>query len=308
MSNVNNYIVYLEVFFFCFFSESIAQTIGQGNPFAIFQKDSLQQSKDIISNEEMFPPPLFPYLSNESHDLQGDVQVAWVNYYGVSCQPGFDEATAIAIDQLGNVYVTGYSPNELFGVDYLTIKYSPAGEEIWVKRYNNEENGNDKPCAISIDASGNVYVTGSSEFSGTSWDYVTVKYDSNGKEEWSARFNGIGNRDDMATAMDIDDEGNVYVTGNCRNATQYYDYDYATVKYNAAGVQQWIRRYAGSGNHDDRANALVVDRAGNVYVTGSCSYLDSNSDYTTIKYNSNGTEQWIARYNGKQMTVMKQML
>ena len=136
MANVNNYIACLGVFFLSFFSESIGQTIGPGNPFAIFQKDSLQQSKDIISGEQLFSQPLFPYLSNESHDLQGDVQVAWVNYYGVSSQPGFDEATAIAIDQLGNVYVTGYSPNELFGVDYLTIKYSPAGEEIWVKRYN----------------------------------------------------------------------------------------------------------------------------------------------------------------------------
>jgi hypothetical protein len=56
---------------FCLYvcNESIGQTIEPGKPFAIFQKDSLQQSKDIISDEKMFYQPFFHYFLNESHDL-----------------------------------------------------------------------------------------------------------------------------------------------------------------------------------------------------------------------------------------------
>ena len=57
--------------------------------------------------------------------------------------------------------------------------------------------------------------------------------------------------------------------------------DYATIKYNFAGVEQWVARYNGPGN--GRAVALEVDTSGNVYVTG-WSTGHGWSVYTTIKY------------------------
>ncbi len=64
----------------------------------------------------------------------------------------------------------------------------------------------------------------------------------------------------------MDGSGNVYVTGFSM-AVEHQN-DYATIKYNSSGVQQWVARYNGPGNLSDKAISLAVDGSGNVYVTG----------------------------------------
>jgi len=74
--------------------------------------------------------------------------------------------------------------------------------------------------------------------------------------------------------------------------------DYCTIKYNSSGVHQWVARYNGPGNNYDYANSIAVDGSGNVYVTGYSFGSGTSDDYCTIKYNSSGVQQWVARYNG----------
>jgi hypothetical protein len=213
---------------------------------------------------------------------------------------GQDDAVAIAVDSLGNVYVTGKSSGGSpstggTGYDYATVKYDSAtGRELWVARYNDPGNGFDGAVAIAVDSSGNVYVTGLSTRSGTSLDldYVTIKYDSaTGLELWVARYDSPGNGDDAAYAIAIDSSGNVYVTGYSASSVTS---NYATIKYDSAGHEQWVARYGGLANI---AQAIAVDSSGNVYVTGqSAETAHSPTVYATIKYNSAGQEQWVARY------------
>ncbi len=210
---------------------------------------------------------------------------------------GTDGASSIVVDALGNVYVTGYSYGSSTNYDYATIKYNSFGAQHWVARYNGTGNSEDYATALTIDGSGNVYVTGSSNGSGTGLDYVTVKYNSSGVQQWVARYNGTGNGHDITKDLHVDELGNVYVTG--QSAGLGSNYDYATIKYNSAGVQQWIARYNGIGNDQDNVYDMSVDDFGNVYVTGY-SYVGALTvwDYTTIKYNSSGVQQWVALYNG----------
>lgn len=208
-----------------------------------------------------------------------------------------DEAFDIAVDGSGNVYVTGYS-NGLGGgqEDYLTIKYNSSGVQQWLRRYNGASSGSDYARSIAVWA-GNVYVTGKSWVSGISdYDYVTIKYNSSGVEQWVRSYNGQGDFYDEATSIAVDNSGNVYVTGGSTgNGTGL---DYATIKYNSAGVQQWLQRYNGPGNDYDRPNSLAVDGAGNVYITGESWGSSTGYDYSTIKYNTSGVQQWAQRYNG----------
>jgi hypothetical protein len=222
----------------------------------------------------------------------------WVaRYNGTGNSP--DLAKAIAVDDSGNLYVTGQSRGSDTGFDYVTIKYDPSGTAQWVKRYNNDSvNGADRATAIAVDGLGNVYVTGQSDGSGTGPDYATVKYDASGTQQWVMRYsnNDLADAPDFPTAIAVDGSGNVYVTGESTGSGT--GLDYATIKYNPSGTALWVVRYDNEPvSRDDIATAIALDGSGNVYVTGRSDGSDTGADCATIKYDSSGTELWVKRYN-----------
>src|SRR5207244_3614852 len=128
-----------------------------------------------------------------------------------------DEPDAIAVDNTGNVYVTGYSG------DIATIKYDAIGNQLWVAHYYGVEGR-----AIAADNAGNSYVTG---ITGSNGDFacVTIKYDPDGNQRWATVFNGPGTGEDGGLALALDGAGNVYVAGYSDSGTN--SYDYVTIKY-----------------------------------------------------------------------------
>jgi hypothetical protein len=155
-----------------------------------------------------------------------------------------------------------------------------------------------------VDGSGNVYVTGSSQGSGTGLDYATIKYDKDGNlsttwpdndgsgpnDRGLRRYNGPGNGDDEAYSLAVDSSGNVYVTGHSDgDSSGAVNFDYATIKYNSSGDQVWVARYNGPGNGDDQARALVLDVNRDVYVTGFASHSSQGYNDATVRYDPDGT-------------------
>ena len=226
-------------------------------------------------------------------------QEQWVvRYNGPS--NGTDEAFSIVVDQAGNVYVTGQSLSGT-NYDFATIKYNSLGQPQWTSRYNGTQSSIDNGVAVRVDISGNVYVTGGSTGMGSGLDYTTVKYNSiNGQEMWAVRYNGPNNADDIPSDLEIDNSANVYVTGGSSGSGS--SNDFATIKYNTSGQQQWVARYNGTGNDNDVAFSLGLSGTGNVYVTGSSIGQGSATDYATVMYNGSGQQQWATRYNGPNNT------
>jgi hypothetical protein len=169
--------------------------------------------------------------------------------------------------------------------------YDTSGVEQWVTRYNGPADHDDMARAIALDNSGNVYVTGSSEAISTDLDYATVKYNASGVEQWATRYNNTYNGLDMAQAITLDDSGNVYVTGRSFSAS--LDSDYATLKYDSLGIQQWVARYNGPGSGNDVANAIALDNSNNIYVAGYSVGEGTDCDYATLKYSPLGVTENI---------------
>ena len=221
-----------------------------------------------------------------------DGATAWRRTYG----GGFfsDDAQAIAVDDSGNVYVTGYSTGSFTAFDWATIKYYPDGDTAWARRYYDG-----RAFAIAADGSGHVYVTGNSynDSKGNN-DYATIKYYPNGDTAWVRKYDGPGGCHDRALAIAVDSYGNVYVTGeSCQSPWPETNADYATIKYYPNGDTAWVRRYNGLGDSADVATAIAVDSCGNTCVTGY-SWNGTDHDYATLGYDASGNELWVERYNG----------
>ncbi len=214
-----------------------------------------------------------------------------------------DQAYSIAVDNSGNVYVTGGSFGNGTERDYLTIKYNSEGDTLWTRRYNGPGFDLDEAIAIVLDDSNNVYITGYSE-NADNLDYFTIKYDSTGNQIWGARYIGDGNiSENRPHDLVIDGNGYIYVTGESSSSLGSPNLDsYATIKYDQSGDTVWTARYHGPGvNGLSQASALALDDSGNVYVTGRSdpsSAFGLNFDIVTVKYNSDGDELWVDRYNG----------
>jgi len=99
----------------------------------------------------------------------------WTNIYNGAGNTN-DYSQSLKMDSSGNVYVTGYSTGSGNNYDYATIKYSSAGVPLWTNLFNGAGNTNDYAWALTVDGSGNVYVTGQSTGIGSGYDFVTIKY------------------------------------------------------------------------------------------------------------------------------------
>ena len=193
-----------------------------------------------------------------------------------------DAATAVAVDGSGNVVVTGHSFNGT-NADYYTAKYAAAdGALLWEKRYNDTVDQDDYAVAVAVDSSGNVVVTGQSEYK----DYYTAKYAAaDGALLWEKRNNDAYG---SPTALAVDASGNVVVVGH----SQGNGY---TAKYAAAdGALLWEKFILGPDSDNiATANAVAVDASGNVVVTGYIMDDENRSSSYTAKYEAaDGSSLW----------------
>lgn len=224
-----------------------------------------------------------------------DGNLLWIAVYN---GPGNykDYPVALSADAAGNVYITGGSTGEGTATDFVTIKYSPAGNMEWAQRYASEGGLFDQPYSMAVDDFGNVYVTGAAAHyvtynSGSDW--ITIKYNTNGKQVWIQGYDD-GITDDRGTALSIDELGNVYAAGQCRGPS----YHIGIIKYDSAGTKQWITKYDGEKQSDDRISMIKPGGDGNICVTGYSS--EKNTDILTMKLNTEGEILWKKSFSSPE--------
>jgi hypothetical protein len=225
---------------------------------------------------------------------------------------GYDYGSSIALDNSGNIYITGafngtstfgnYSITSAGGNDIFIAKCNSTGVFQWVQKIGGTES--DTGTSLAVDGLGNVYFTG--YFQGTinigttsittagSIDFLVSKYNTLGYFEWTKHNNGQG------TGITLDATGNVYVTGNFTGTTSFGgttlnavgENDIFITKYNNSGLQSWVQKAGGASG--DFPKSITTDAQGNVFVTGG--YFGSATFGSTI-FNStvNNYNIFVAR-------------
>ncbi|MCK5561498.1 MAG: SBBP repeat-containing protein, partial [Thermoplasmata archaeon] len=239
----------------------------------------------------------------------------------------------IVVDNNGNVYVTGKSSSYNFPV--TTGAYDPTGSGIApnnqyegiIFKLDPSGNGNndllystyfggadeDWGEGIKIDASGNIYVTGSTK--SNDFPYTNDAFDKSyngGYDCFILKLNPAGtglsdliystfitgSSDDQGFGIDIDSSNNAYITGYTKSTDFPYtsgaadtdhngDKDAFVLKLNSAGTGLVYSTFIG-GTLPDEGYDIAVDTRGSAYITGMTNSTDfpitSNANDTNHNY------------------------
>lgn len=263
----------------------------------------------VDSGNNVYVMGITNYVANSS----GSLQLAKYNSLGeIEWQRSLSSGRAtgsgdVAVDSSGNVYVA--ATYVISSVDYWVLaKYDTYGILAWQKQISfGSSSATSNPVTdITLDSSGNIYVTGHSTGYNTGGylHAITHKYDGNGTVIWQRRYgdsvaaNAISN---YTYGVDVDSSGNVYVVG-ARTDNPYSLDTFITTKYNSSGTILWQRRLYGANSTITRGYGIAVDSSGNVYVTG---YYSTNTDKTMIfaKYDTSGTLQWQRNLGSQDLSI-----
>ncbi|HSF07063.1 MAG TPA: SBBP repeat-containing protein [Methylomirabilota bacterium] len=270
---------------------------------------------------------------DRSHPLVIDPLIAWATHLGGG---GDDQAFGVAVDVVGNVYVTGDTTSLDFpeigtsalagGVDAFVSKLDANGQVLLYSAYIGGT-GTDGGRAIDVDANNNAYLAGftdSADFPTTAagfqalpqgeFDAFVIKLDPNGVIAYSTFLGGSGV--DTAFGIAVDGNGRAHVAGGTRSidfpiasalqalpgggtcGTPPVDCrDAFVTRLSALGNVLEYSTFLG-GSNDDNANAIALDGNGRVYVTG----FTLSGDFPTTPGSfrpvpSAGLDAFVARVN-----------
>ncbi|MBD3219960.1 hypothetical protein GF314_01850 [bacterium] len=217
-----------------------------------------------------------------------DGTVAWVRlFHGAPGSNRPDQARGLAVDDDGNVYVTGWSTAADGDIDATTLKYSPAGDLLWERRQGSS-GGNAQAADVMIGADGHVYVSGAAWVNG-GFDGLLVKYDRDGNLLWSRTRDGGGGEWDSAVHLVAHPSGDIVVGGYTEVAA--LDAAWWVLRYTAAGDFVWDFVANGFATSEE-VEGVSVDPDGNIYVVGELALPGENQDLVTAKLSPAGGLIW----------------
>jgi hypothetical protein len=196
----------------------------------------------------------------------------WKRQLGTS---DHDWSSSLALDGLGNAYITGYTRGSLYGTnagdyDIFLAKYNSSGSLLWTRQIGTPSH--DESWGVATDGFGNVYISGWTKGSlcgpnaGES-DAFLAKYNSFGDLLWMRQ---IGTPFvDESWSLAVDAFGNAYISGGtagCLDGCNAGARDAFLAKYDPNGIPLMTCQIGTS--MDDYSLSVAVDGTGNAYISG----------------------------------------
>jgi len=193
----------------------------------------------------------------------------------------------MTIDRKGNVYICGERRKTIYFPkgstrfsDFFTAKYNTNGTLVWDKTYDRSQY--DWGLFIDVDKYGNVFVLGRTNDANSQRACTTIKYDSNGVQQWVNHYKVSGTGDSYCVALKTDKNSNTYI-----EASDQFSSSFVTLKYNPAGTLLWTRRY-----NNCNSQGFAIDNSGNILIAGISSGAGGMPQILTVRYDSLGNFNW----------------
>jgi hypothetical protein len=224
-----------------------------------------------------------------------------------------DVGLDIAVDALGNCYITGSFKSQFCAFDSITLtnqsfygggfmdifvaKYDSAGKVLWAKAGGAAYTA----CyadRIRLDAAGNIYIAGELPENGAEFDGSPIpdgspiflaKLRNTGELLWAERVDV-----DYESALAVTSSGDCFLTGgfsgtvsfgslsvtNITNGTYITDAIYL-VKYDSNGQAIWVKQ-SGPYGPAGSASSVAADSSGDCFLVGQLLSTNGNFDGITL--------------------------
>ena len=170
----------------------------------------------------------------------------------------------------------------------ILISTSPVYTQVaqeWAQRFTSAGNYPESANDMVVDAQGNTYVTGSQKGTGAQIESVTLKYNSQGAQQWIQNYTAPNSNGAFTRAIHLDASGNVYVTGENAIYSGGAN-EMLVIKYSPGGTQLWSYRFQYVNNTYCGGYDIITDASGNVYVVGESG--NGANNLVLIKFNPSG--------------------
>lgn len=286
---------------------------------------------DAITVTATAPYQEFAFLAK--YNAAGNIQ--WLRYGGGN--PSHAVFYDLDFDNAGNIYLCGdFTDYATFNGQTLTASFTVSNAGMWVKYDSNgnvvhlaqtSSNTRSELYAVEVSQStGTIFLAGifkdAITFNGTttlpvgnSQNTFLVSFDDSYNFNWIR--NGGGSTFQSGTtvqAIEIDHQDNIYLTGNAigtlvqfgnlsYSGTSAFDGEIMTIKYNASGVEQWLKHGGGATSGD--ALDMITDKQGNTIITGflNGNVLFATFDNYTIQILSQSPHCFLVKYDANGNVV-----
>ncbi|MCA9291199.1 MAG: hypothetical protein KDA25_08720 [Phycisphaerales bacterium] len=215
----------------------------------------------------------------------------WFRTFGPAVST-WDAASGIAIGPDDSVHLAGWGRPGGNGteLDAVILKYDADGTLEWESWYAGAAAGEDQFHAMTVDDAGNTYATGASFVDDYSRQFLTVKVDASGVQQWVRLFGEPIDASDEATQLVIDDAGNVLVGGSSSHLIGAAagdggpptDEGFRFVSYAPDGTERYESFHTLGGGH--YLSAVVALPDGEIVATGGYYTKATQSDYFVAKW------------------------
>jgi PGF-CTERM protein len=184
--------------------------------------------------------------------------------------------------------------------DFWLVKTDSKGNEQWNKTLG----GHDLEGARSVQqtSDGGYIIAGlfRSRVDLDYSDFLLVKTDSNGNEQWNKTFGGVY-EPDFARQVQQSSDGGYIIVGITRSYGAGW-FDLWLIKTDSKGNEQWNKTFGGNGS--DAALSVQQTSDGGYIIGGhTFSYGAGDSDLWLVKTDSNANEQWNKTFGGTDYDV-----